>query len=76
MILVASWYYFQIATGQLKDLFATGKNLEPSISVMPDGNLIIGRDEVTVFIDSEGKPTKRKAPVWTDVPIAVGKYFN
>ena len=42
---------------------------------MQDGNLILGRDEVTVFIDSEGKPTKRKAPVWTDVPVAVGKLY-
>lgn len=65
------YYLIKIATGQLKDLFGTGKNLEPSISVMKDGNLILGRDEVTAFIDSEGKPTKRKAPVWTDVPIAV-----
>ena len=63
---------FQTTTGQLKDLFATGKNLEPSISVLKDGSLVLGRDEVTVFIDSEGKPSKRKAPVWTDVPAAVG----
>lgn len=65
--------FVQINTGSLKDLFTTGKNMEPSISVLKDGNLLLGRDEVTVFIDSDGKPAKRKAPVWTDVPLAVGK---
>lgn len=65
------YYLIKIATGQLKDLITTGKNLEPTISVMKDGNLILGRDEVTVFIDSEGKPTKKKAPAWTDIPMAL-----
>ncbi|XP_046859484.1 vam6/Vps39-like protein [Xenia sp. Carnegie-2017] len=65
------YYLIKINTGSLKDLFTTGKNMEPSISVLKDGNLLLGRDEVTVFIDSDGKPAKRKAPVWTDVPLAV-----
>ena len=65
---------FQTTTGQLKDLFGTGKNLEPSISVLKDGSLVLGKDEVTVLIDSEGKPSKKKAPVWTDIPSAVDFY--
>ena len=68
------YYLIKTTTGQLKDLFGTGKNLEPSISILKDGSLVLGRDEVTVFIDSEGKPAKKKAPVWTDIPSAVDFY--
>ncbi|XP_028393424.1 vam6/Vps39-like protein [Dendronephthya gigantea] len=68
------YYLIKIATGQLTELFATGKNLEPNISVLKDGSLTLGKDEVTVFIDSEGKPAKRKAPVWADVPLAIDFY--
>jgi hypothetical protein len=67
---------FQINDGSLKDLFPTGKQLEPTVMRLTDDRLALGRDEMTIFIDSDGNPTQKYALTWTDIPGVMGKLVS
>ncbi len=41
---------------------------------MVDDRLALGRDEMTIFIDSEGNPTQKYALTWTDIPMVKGGF--
>ncbi|XP_078466273.1 vam6/Vps39-like protein [Lampetra fluviatilis] len=56
--------------GSYKELFPTGKQLEPLVVPLADRKLAVGRDDMTIFIDEEGT-TQKHALRWTDVPIAM-----
>ena len=65
----------QIESATTKELFPTGKLLEPTVTKMIDDRLALGRDEMTIFIDSEGNPTQKYALTWTDIPLVNGVLF-
>jgi hypothetical protein len=46
--------------------------MEPTITRLDNERLALGRDNMTIFIDSEGEPTQTYAPTWTDMPITMG----
>ena len=56
----------------MKELFPTGKLMEPTITRLDKDRLALGRDNMTIFIDSEGDPTQTYAPTWTEMPLAMG----
>lgn len=62
----------QIENGLLKELFSTGKMMEPSIARISDYKMALSRDEATIFIDSEGNPTQKSVLTWSELPIAMG----
>lgn len=43
------------------------------ITCLKDAGFIVGRDDMSIFIDKEGQPTKKHPVKWTDIPIASGK---
>ena len=61
------------SSGSLKELFPTGKMLEPTVTRLSENRLALGRDEMTIFIDSDGNPTQKYALTWADTPTAMGK---
>uniref|UniRef100_A0A8C4R8C4 VPS39 subunit of HOPS complex n=1 Tax=Eptatretus burgeri TaxID=7764 RepID=A0A8C4R8C4_EPTBU len=65
-------YYLAKADGRgsCKELFPTGKQLEPLVVSLTDSKLAVGRDDMTIFIDEEGTMQKH-ALRWTDVPISL-----
>ena len=67
---------YQVSTGNLKELFPTGKQLEPTVTRLDDDRLALGRDEMTIFIDSEGNPTQKYALTWSENPIVMGKWLE
>lgn len=61
--------------GSIKELFPTGKQLEPLVAPLADGKVAVGQDDLTVVLNEEGVCTQKCALNWTDIPIAMGKTF-
>lgn len=62
--------------GSIKELFPTGKQLEPLVAPLADGKVAVGQDDLTVVLNEEGVCTQKCALNWTDIPIAMGKEEN
>lgn len=59
--------------GSIKELFPTGKQLEPLVAPVADGKVAVGQDDLTVVLNEEGVCTQKCALNWTDIPIAMGE---
>ncbi|XP_057716221.1 vam6/Vps39-like protein isoform X1 [Corythoichthys intestinalis] len=57
--------------GTIKELFPTGKQLEPLVTPLADGKVAVGQDDLTVVLNEEGICTQKCALNWTDIPIAM-----
>uniref|UniRef100_A0AAQ5ZVP4 CNH domain-containing protein n=1 Tax=Amphiprion ocellaris TaxID=80972 RepID=A0AAQ5ZVP4_AMPOC len=57
--------------GSIKELFPTGKQLEPLVAPLADGKVAVGQDDLTVVLNEEGVCTQKCALNWTDIPIAM-----
>uniref|UniRef100_A0A8C7NQ21 CNH domain-containing protein n=1 Tax=Oncorhynchus mykiss TaxID=8022 RepID=A0A8C7NQ21_ONCMY len=55
--------------GSIKELFPTGKQLEPLVVPLADGKVAVGQDDLTVVLNEEGVCTQKCALNWTDIPI-------
>ena len=64
---------YQVDTGVLKELFSTGKSMEPTIARLNDHKMALSRDEATIFVDAEGNPTQKSVLTWTEVPVSMGE---
>ncbi|KAG8449632.1 hypothetical protein GDO86_016319 [Hymenochirus boettgeri] len=57
--------------GSIKELFPTGKQLEPLAVPLEDGKVAVGQDDLTVVLNEEGTCTPKCALNWTDIPMAM-----
>ncbi|XP_066525938.1 vam6/Vps39-like protein [Hoplias malabaricus] len=57
--------------GSIKELFPTGKQLEPLVAPLADGKVAVGQDDLTVVLNEEGACTQKCALNWTDIPVAM-----
>ncbi|TRZ04357.1 hypothetical protein DNTS_015169 [Danionella cerebrum] len=57
--------------GSIKELFPTGKQLEPLVTPLADGKVAVGQDDLTVVLNEEGVCTQKCALNWTDIPVAM-----
>ncbi|XP_027028386.1 vam6/Vps39-like protein [Tachysurus fulvidraco] len=57
--------------GSIKELFPTGKQLEPLVAPLADGKVAVGQDDLTVVLNEEGTCTQKCALNWTDIPVAM-----
>uniref|UniRef100_A0A3B4XF50 VPS39 subunit of HOPS complex n=1 Tax=Seriola lalandi dorsalis TaxID=1841481 RepID=A0A3B4XF50_SERLL len=57
--------------GSIKELFPTGKQLEPLVAPLADGKVAVGQDDLTVVLNEDGVCTQKCALNWTDIPIAM-----
>ncbi|KAM3919217.1 vam6/Vps39-like protein isoform 4-T4 [Leptodactylus fuscus] len=57
--------------GSIKELFPTGKQLEPLAVSLDDGKVAVGQDDLTVVLNEEGTCTPKCALNWTDIPMAM-----
>ncbi|XP_016892880.1 vam6/Vps39-like protein isoform X2 [Cynoglossus semilaevis] len=66
------YYLFRMdGRGSIKELFPTGKQLEPLVAPLADGKVAVGQDDLTVVLNEEGVCTQKCALNWTDIPIAM-----
>ncbi|KAK7810232.1 hypothetical protein U0070_010396 [Myodes glareolus] len=59
--------------GSIKELFPTGKQLEPLVAPLADGKVAVGQDDLTVVLNEEGICTQKCALNWTDIPVAMAE---
>lgn len=59
--------------GSIKELFPTGKQLEPLVAPLADGKVIVVQEDQTVVLNEEGACTQKCPLTWTDIPIAMGR---
>lgn len=59
--------------GSIKELFPTGKQLEPLVAPLADGKVAVGQDDLTVVLNEEGICTQKCALNWTDIPVTMGE---
>uniref|UniRef100_A0AAY4AFE2 CNH domain-containing protein n=1 Tax=Denticeps clupeoides TaxID=299321 RepID=A0AAY4AFE2_9TELE len=57
--------------GSIKELFPTGKQLEPLVAPLADKKVAVGQDDLTVVLNEEGVCTQKCALNWTDIPVAM-----
>lgn len=65
-----------INTGHLSELFPTGKNGIPQACLLRESSqILLGKDNMSIFIGFDGKPTKRYALTWSEQPITLASSF-
>uniref|UniRef100_A0A4W4E9Y6 CNH domain-containing protein n=1 Tax=Electrophorus electricus TaxID=8005 RepID=A0A4W4E9Y6_ELEEL len=57
--------------GSIKELFPTGKQLEPLVAPLADGKVAVGQDDLTVILNEDGIFPQKCALTWTDIPVAM-----
>eukprot|EP00249_Psilotum_nudum_P022700 c28613_g1_i1 orf=68-3187(+) len=60
-----------ITTGVCIDVFPCGRIASPLVVPLPNGELLLGKDNVGVFIDQNGKLTHPGGITWSEVPSFV-----
>ncbi|KAJ8045113.1 Vam6/Vps39-like protein [Holothuria leucospilota] len=67
------YFLINITTGELKELFTTGNTsqIEPTITKLSEDLMALGRDNMSIIVDSEGEPAKKYALRWSDVPTVL-----
>eukprot|EP01114_Cavostelium_apophysatum_P004200 TRINITY_DN1437_c0_g2_i2.p1 TRINITY_DN1437_c0_g2~~TRINITY_DN1437_c0_g2_i2.p1 ORF type:complete len:873 (+),score=238.27 TRINITY_DN1437_c0_g2_i2:146-2764(+) len=64
-----------VSTGAMSELFPTGKGGTPIATLLPNDQILLGRDNVSIFIGFDGKPTRKYGLLWTETPTVVGYSF-
>ncbi|XP_011445059.3 vam6/Vps39-like protein [Magallana gigas] len=66
------YFLVKVNSGDTKELFPLGsKQQDPIIARLDDDRLMLGRDESSILIDSDGNPTQRYPISWSDLPIQI-----
>ncbi|RUS79603.1 hypothetical protein EGW08_012628 [Elysia chlorotica] len=66
------YYMINSKTGNLKELFPVGNNQRyPIVTRLFDNRLALGRDAMSILINSEGDPTQKEPINWSDIPQAM-----
>jgi tetratricopeptide (TPR) repeat protein len=64
-----------VKTGALQDMFETGKSGTPIGTVMPNQQLLLNKENISIFIGFDGKPLRKHGIVWSEPPIDFGYAF-
>ncbi|XP_076463553.1 vam6/Vps39-like protein [Babylonia areolata] len=66
------YYIINSQTGNLKELFPVGsQQTDPLVARLHDQRLLLQRDKMSIFINSEGEPTQREPINWSEIPLAI-----
>ncbi|XP_059173340.1 vam6/Vps39-like protein [Physella acuta] len=66
------YYIINSKTGGLKELFPVGSSQpDPIVTHLHDNRLALGRDAMSILINSDGDPTQKEPINWSEIPIAM-----
>ncbi|XP_021300991.1 vam6/Vps39-like protein [Herrania umbratica] len=57
--------------GALSEVFSSGKIAPPLVVALPSGELILGKENIGVFVDQNGKLLQADRICWSEAPIVV-----
>lgn len=60
---------FDVSSGQVADVFPTGRTQQPLCCALPQSEILLGRDCVGVTVGSDGKPTRKFGISWGENPL-------
>ncbi|KAJ1293883.1 hypothetical protein BS78_01G103500 [Paspalum vaginatum] len=58
-------------TGALTEVFSSGRIAPPLVVPLPTGELLLGKDNIGVFVDQNGKLIQDGRIIWSDTPASV-----
>ncbi|KAI3919464.1 hypothetical protein MKW98_030175 [Papaver atlanticum] len=58
-------------TGALTEVFQSGRTAPPLVVSLPSGELLLGKDNIGVFVDQNGKLLQDGRISWSEAPISV-----
>ncbi|XP_047092295.1 vacuolar sorting protein 39-like [Lolium rigidum] len=58
-------------TGALTEVFSAGRIAPPLVVPLPTGELLLGKDNIGVFVDQNGKLIQDGRIIWSDTPASV-----
>ncbi|KAF7052366.1 hypothetical protein CFC21_060477 [Triticum aestivum] len=58
-------------TGALTEVFSSGRIAPPLVVPLPTGELLLGKDNIGVFVDQNGKLIHDGRIIWSDTPASV-----
>ena len=64
-----------VQTGGRTELFPTGKSASPLACVLPNDQLLLSRDNISIFIGFDGKPTRKYGISWSETPLQMEYTF-
>ncbi len=60
-----------LSTGAMSELFSVGKGT-PMAVPLGDQQILLNRDQISVFVGYDGKITKKYGLTWSEVPLGIG----
>lgn len=60
-----------ITSGALTEVFPSGRIAPPLVVSLPSGELLLGKDNIGVFVDQNGKLRQEGRVCWSEAPAAV-----
>ncbi|GMI78329.1 vacuolar protein sorting 39, EMBRYO DEFECTIVE 2754 [Hibiscus trionum] len=60
-----------VTNGALSEVFSSGKIAPPLVVALPSGELILGKENIGVFVDQNGKLLQADRICWSEAPTAV-----
>ncbi len=64
-----------VQSGTLTELFPTGKSASPVAAPLPSDQVLLSRDDISIFIGFDGKTTRKFGLSWSETPICLGHYY-
>jgi hypothetical protein len=59
-----------VETGVITEIFKTGeKNQTPSITRLPHNEFLLAKDEISIFVGLDSKPTRKYGLRWNQQPV-------
>lgn len=59
------------STGALSEVFSSGRISPPLVVSLPSGGLLLGKDNIGVFVDQHGKLGQEGRICWSEAPIQI-----
>ncbi|KAL0763858.1 hypothetical protein Bca101_080009 [Brassica carinata] len=59
------------ANGTLSEVFPSGRVAPPLVTFLPSGELLLGKDNIGVFVDQNGKLLQTERLCWSEAPTAI-----
>ncbi|XP_013598746.1 PREDICTED: vam6/Vps39-like protein [Brassica oleracea var. oleracea] len=59
------------ANGTLSEVFPSGRVAPPLVTFLPSGELVLGKDNIGVFVDQNGKLLQTERLCWSEAPTAI-----
>eukprot|EP00897_Mesotaenium_endlicherianum_P007921 jgi/Mesen1/7157/ME000037S06517 len=65
------YWFVHPSSGSMTEVFACGKSAPPMAVSVGNGEVLLGKDNIGVFVDSQGKSTRPGGLSWSEAPSAV-----